>query len=163
MSVLFGTLAVPIIYAIGGIIGNRDVAITAAILLSLSPINVHYSQEARMYSLLTLAAAVSILGQAWLLRWPEAAGMSIGTAFPKRTSTLCPNGSTNPKALRAAAAWLAYILGTAAALWAHCPAVFLPLAANFIVLMSLREITGRSHFMRTGLSLNWRSSPCAVP
>jgi uncharacterized membrane protein len=122
----------------------------AAILFSISPINVHYSQETRMYSLLTLAAAVSILGQAWLLRSPEPAGMAIETTFCTRPSIPYSDCASNLNALRATVAWLAYILGTAAALWVHYPAVFLPIAANLIVLMNKRDLARRSHFMR-----NW--------
>jgi mannosyltransferase len=156
MSALFGTLAVPIIYAIGRIVGNRDVAIIAAVLMSLSPINVHYSQETRMYSLLTLAAAVSILGLAWLLKSPERANGATGTGFRARMSTPDDRAS-DLRALRAAVPWLAYTLGTAAALWVHYPAVFLPIAANAIVLMSARDLTGRSEFMR-----NWIVAQLAV-
>jgi uncharacterized membrane protein len=157
LSALCGTLAVPVVYATGRIIGNRNVAIMAALLFSLSPINVHYSQEARMYSLLTLAAAVSILGQAWLLSSPEAAGMSIGAPFRKPAPAAHRGGAPNPSALPAAAAWLAYVLGTAAALWVHYPGVFLPIAANCIVLMSARDLTRRPHFMR-----NWIVAQLAV-
>jgi mannosyltransferase len=157
MSALFGTLAVAIVYVIGGVIGKREVAITAAILFAGSPINVHYSQETRMYSLLALAAAVSILGQAWLLGSPRPAGMAIETTSCARTSTACCGRLSNPDAVRAAAPWLAYILGTAAALWVHYPAIFLPVAANFVMLMSARELTGRSHFIR-----NWIGAQLAV-
>ena len=157
MSALFGTLAVPVVYVIAGTIGKRDVAIVAAILFSLSPINVHYSQETRMYSLLTLAAAVSILGQAWLFRSTEPAGTAIETTSHTRTSIPYHDRASNPGAWRAAAPWLAYILGTAMALWVHYPAVFLPIAANFVMLMSGRELTGRPRFTR-----NWIVAQLAV-
>jgi len=43
------------------------------------------------------------------------------------------------------------------ALWVHYPAVFLPIAANFVMLMSWRDLTGRSHFIH-----NWIAAQFAV-
>lgn len=61
-SLLFATLAAPVIWAIGNAVGGRRMAWTATLLYALSPVSVFYSLEARMYSLLWLLAAVL----AWL-------------------------------------------------------------------------------------------------
>ncbi len=156
LSALCGALAVPTIYGIGRIIGNRDVATTAALLLSVSPFHVHYSQEARMYSLVSLGAAVSVLGQAWLLKWPELAAKPVGNALhvPALAAFRC--GIANMKSLPAAA-WLAYIFGSATAVWVDYPAALLPVAGNIVTLVRTRRLSNRVHFLR-----NWAVAQVAV-
>ena len=64
-SVLFGVLLIPLLYQLGRrlaspsprpSLGGRVVGLLAALLLTVSPLHVYYSQEARMYSLLALLA-----------------------------------------------------------------------------------------------------------
>ena len=52
ISVAAGTLAVPLIYQLGRILGNKSWGLAAALLLTINPFALWYSQEARMYSLL---------------------------------------------------------------------------------------------------------------
>jgi mannosyltransferase len=146
MSVMFGTLVVPVVYAIGRILGGRDVAAMTAFLMSISPVNIHYSREARMYSFLAVAGAVSILGLAQLLNSLRTAPLSVGKSC--RAGPSAPSGqrTSSWRTVRATAPWLAYIMGTTAALWVQYPAVFLPIAANFVVLGITRVLTVRARF-----------------
>ena len=53
-SVLFGVLLIPLLYQLGRRMGGRTVGLVAALLAAVNPLQVYYSQEARMYSLLVL-------------------------------------------------------------------------------------------------------------
>jgi mannosyltransferase len=55
-SVVFGVLALPLIYQLGRLCMGRRTGLTAALLLALNPFHVWYAQEARMYSMLMLFA-----------------------------------------------------------------------------------------------------------
>lgn len=50
-SLLFGTLLIPLTYALARILTNDHIAKWAALLLAVSPFNIWYSQEVRMYTL----------------------------------------------------------------------------------------------------------------
>jgi uncharacterized membrane protein len=52
LSVLAGSLGVPLIYQLGRVLGGRRWGLVAALLLALNPFALWYAQEARMYSLL---------------------------------------------------------------------------------------------------------------
>lgn len=54
LSVLFGVLTIPAIYMLAARLFDRATGVTAAILLSVHSFHIHWSQEARGYSLLTL-------------------------------------------------------------------------------------------------------------
>lgn len=61
LSALVGVLTLPVVYLIGARVGGRSLGLVAAGLLAVSPMHVYYAQQARMYTLLTGLAAVSIL------------------------------------------------------------------------------------------------------
>lgn len=62
LPVLLGTLVIYFVYRIAlKISSNKKIAITAALLLVTSPLLIYYSQEVRMYILITLLAAIQIL------------------------------------------------------------------------------------------------------
>lgn len=96
LSVAAGVLATPVAYLLGRAIGGTRLGILTALLLALSPFNVWYGQEARMYPLLMLAAAVGVWGLVLLFREPV------------------PRG-----------AWTLYVAGTILALWTEHSAVLL--------------------------------------
>ena len=50
LSVLFGVLAIPMIYVVGRQLFNKEVGLVAALILALSSFNIYYSQETWMYS-----------------------------------------------------------------------------------------------------------------
>ncbi len=56
LSVIFGVLAIPLIYRVGKTIVDQRLGLIAAVLLTLSPFHIYYSQEARMYSLVAFLA-----------------------------------------------------------------------------------------------------------
>jgi mannosyltransferase len=55
-SIVAGVMTIPLIYVTGKRLNGRSVGLTAAFLLAIAPFHVWFSQEARMYSLLTLSA-----------------------------------------------------------------------------------------------------------
>lgn len=59
LSVVLSSAAIPIVFVIARRILPRRAALAAALLTAVSPFQVHYGREARMYALLFLAAAVS--------------------------------------------------------------------------------------------------------
>ncbi|HWP93852.1 MAG TPA: glycosyltransferase family 39 protein [Thermodesulfobacteriota bacterium] len=60
MSVLFGFLAVLMIYKVGILVSDRETGILSALILALSNFHIYYSQEARMYSLMVLLTLASM-------------------------------------------------------------------------------------------------------
>jgi 4-amino-4-deoxy-L-arabinose transferase-like glycosyltransferase len=61
-SLIFGVLAVPLTYRLGKDLGDARLGLVAALLLASAPYQIWHSQEARMYSLLTAASALSMWG-----------------------------------------------------------------------------------------------------
>lgn len=59
-SVVFGILSVPLIYKIGRLCFGHKVGLVSALWLSLSPLHVWYSQEARMYAMVVLLSLGSV-------------------------------------------------------------------------------------------------------
>jgi mannosyltransferase len=55
-SVIFGTANIALIYLLGKDLAGRKVGLAAAILTALSPMEIHYSQQVRMYTLGTFLA-----------------------------------------------------------------------------------------------------------
>ena len=60
LSVLFGVLAIPMIYVVGRQLFDKEVGLVGALILALSSFNIYYSQETRMYSLMVLLALLSM-------------------------------------------------------------------------------------------------------
>ncbi|MFN8483924.1 MAG: glycosyltransferase family 39 protein [Anaerolineae bacterium] len=60
-SVVFGTLTVPLLYAVGRRLVAPSVAVLAALLFAVNPFQVWYSQEARMYSMLAALGLTALL------------------------------------------------------------------------------------------------------
>ncbi len=65
-SVLFGTLAVPLIFVLIARVAGRRVGLVAALLMATAPYGVWYGQEAKMYALLTVLCPASLLAIVWL-------------------------------------------------------------------------------------------------
>jgi uncharacterized membrane protein len=162
LSALFGTATIPFIYLIGKRLSGVVVGLAAAMLLALSPFNVYFAQEARMYALLMFNVAVAIFALVRLLTDARAV-KPIGRQlrdYPRvrRTSQpVTPNTSgefsykdllrDQPgwrgwlyrrrrlpiKAIETDLAWLVFIVFSAATLYTHHTAVFFVLAANVFV------------------------------
>jgi hypothetical protein len=60
LSALVGTATVPVAYLAGSELASRRAGLVAAALVAANPLLVWYSQEARAYALLVLAATVSV-------------------------------------------------------------------------------------------------------
>ena len=60
-SVVFGTLLIPVVYALGRRLFGRRTGALAALLTALNPFLIWYSQEARMYSLAVLLGTFGVL------------------------------------------------------------------------------------------------------
>ena len=60
LSVLFGVLAIPMIYVVGRQLFNKEAGLVGALILALSSFNIWYSQETRMYSLMVFLALLSM-------------------------------------------------------------------------------------------------------
>jgi mannosyltransferase len=59
-SMIAGTLAIPVMFLVGKTLCNRWVGLTAAFILTVSPYNIWYSQDAKMYPLALLLSLASI-------------------------------------------------------------------------------------------------------
>lgn len=64
-SAVFSTLNVGLVYLLGRKVASRETALLAAALLALSPLDVWYGREARMYAAISLVTVLMVLGLAW--------------------------------------------------------------------------------------------------
>jgi mannosyltransferase len=98
LSVLSGVVLVYVTYLLGRRLFGWHAGLAAALLAALSPFQVYYSQEARMYMLAALLSAVSTL-------------LMLIALFPQ---------GRQPRARwLAVVTWISYILVTTAALYTH--------------------------------------------
>jgi mannosyltransferase len=68
LSALFGTATIPVAYLAGERLEDRRTGLATAGVVAVSPLAVHYSQEARAYALLVLAAALTFVAFGSLYR-----------------------------------------------------------------------------------------------
>jgi mannosyltransferase len=108
LSAVVGTLTVPVVFGLGRRALDRRAGLLAALLAAISPVLVYYSQETRMYGLVTLLAALSVY---WALR-----------VFQEQEATL---------------PYVAYLVTTLGAVYAHYYAFFVVLAENLVILPAL--------------------------
>lgn len=59
-SIIFGVLTVYMVYLIGDKLHSKRLAILVALLLTVNPLHIYYSQEVRMYALATLVVSLNI-------------------------------------------------------------------------------------------------------
>jgi 4-amino-4-deoxy-L-arabinose transferase-like glycosyltransferase len=71
LSVALGVAALPLLYLIGKKLFDTRVARVAALLLAIAPLHIYYSQELRMYGMVTLLALASVALQLQLLHVPR--------------------------------------------------------------------------------------------
>ena len=60
LSAIFGSLSIFVLYKLGKNLFNVKIAIYSSFILAVSIFHIYFSQEARMYSLLTLTTLISI-------------------------------------------------------------------------------------------------------
>ncbi len=117
LSVLIGTATVYLFYiAVRWLLGRKG-GLLAAFLLAISPLHIYYSQEVRMYGLVTLLGLATLL---FTIRWS--------------------NGGRNQGINN----WMGYVLTATAALYTTYYAAFLLLALN--VAMLIRWLRVRQPF-----------------
>jgi len=78
LSAIFGIFAIPMVYLVGRTIFSEEVGLIAALILAVSPFNVYYAQEARMYSLLVLLTLLSMYFFILLMRGTKQKTLYIG-------------------------------------------------------------------------------------
>lgn len=124
-SALIGVLTIAGLYQLGRQLFSPQAGLLAAALLAISPLHIWYSQETRMYALVTL---LTLLGSYGL--WRALYG---------------PHGVA-PKATRRPHWWALFVLGMTAALYTHYHAVFMLLFQGAFVLVSAIRgaISGRA-------------------
>ena len=67
LSVVAGTLSVPVVYILGRrLLARESMALAAALCLAVSPPHIVYSQEVRMYAWAVTLTGLSVY---WMLRW----------------------------------------------------------------------------------------------
>jgi hypothetical protein len=71
LSALVGTLVIPVAYAAATRLAGRRAGVVAAALVAVHPLLVWFSQEARAYALVTLLAALSLVGFLRVLDRPD--------------------------------------------------------------------------------------------
>lgn len=76
-SLLAGIVLIPVLYLAGRELWDRRAGLAAAALATVAPFPVWYAQEARMYALFLLFAAIAIFGQTRALRRGDATGWVI--------------------------------------------------------------------------------------
>jgi len=81
LSALLGTLTIPVMFLLGRRLADEKVGLLAALILAASPFHVRFAQETRMYTLLTLNAALALYCLARLLTDPRAASIPLGQQF----------------------------------------------------------------------------------
>ena len=115
-SLIFGSALIPVLYGLGRELFDRRTGLIAATIGAIGPAAIWYSQEARMYPLFMLLAALSVWAQVRCVR----------------------SGSTQ--------AWVAYTLTTAALLWTHYFAVLHVGVQQLAFLVLLFQQRGSSEF-----------------
>ncbi|MGC9334013.1 MAG: glycosyltransferase family 39 protein, partial [Anaerolineae bacterium] len=130
LSAGFGVLLVVLIYALGHLLAGRWAGLAASFLAAINPFQVYYAQEARMYMLLAVWAALAFYAA---LRWAAA---ERGHGW-------------NPYA------WgILYALAAAAGLYTHYASPMVLLAANLAIAVSIglqwrgSATDGRRHLLR---------------
>lgn len=122
LSLIFGTLLVPLVYSFGSRLMGRRIALVAASMATLAPVQVYYSQETRMYA---LAAFLALLGFYLFVR-------------------LLEEGASRK-------IWTAYIFVTALSLYVHYYSFLLLAAENLLFLFTLIDRKEKRSFLASWL------------
>jgi mannosyltransferase len=163
LSALFGTATIPIIYLIGKRMSGVVMGLTAAVFLALSPFNIRFAQETRMYTLLMFNAAVAIYALVRLLTDSRSV-RPIGSQFREYLHAWHTSGPVEPdtkgdftykertvyqtgwrawiirhrwlpiQTIETDLAWVAFIVFSAATLFSDNTAVLFIFATNVFVL-----------------------------
>jgi hypothetical protein len=163
LSAILGTATIPIVYLTGKRLCGWAVGLVAALILALSPFNIRYAQEARMYTLLMFNASVAFYALVRLLTDPRST-QPIGSQFRHYLRTWRNQEAVEPgvekdfsyrdlyrrrspfrswasrhrwlpiQAIETDLAWVGLIVFSAATMLSHNTGVLFPLAANIFFL-----------------------------
>jgi hypothetical protein len=111
LSVFAGTLTVPLLYQVGRHLADDRVGMLASLVMAIAPFHIYYSQEVRMYGLVTLLGLLSVYFALLLLEIRE-------TASRRRQIAL----------------WTGYVAITLAAMYTQYYAAFIPLFQTVFVI-----------------------------
>jgi mannosyltransferase len=125
LSLVLGVLTVPLVYRLARLAFGELAGLLAALLCAISPFQVYYSQEARMYALATFFTTLSMLLLARIVSGDR------GQSKPQLSGNL--------RGLKLDGLWLAYFLATAAAIFTHYYALFVVVAQNIVLLALWRR------------------------
>lgn len=126
LSAAMGVATVPLLFLVGRRLFNPRVGLIAALLLSVSPFQVYYSQENRYYALLLLLSTASM--------WLVLKALRVGESDAKRPGHDVP-------AERSALAWWVwpgYLVTSVLAFYTHTFFVFLLISMGVAVLAAYR-------------------------
>ncbi len=148
LSLVLGVLTVPLVYRLARLAFGVPVGLLAALLCAISPFQVYYSQEARMYALATFFTTLSMFllarivsgerGQFRLRRFSDAV---LPAGQPDNQSDFASR-EANGNLRSLDILWLAYFLATAAAIFTHYYALFVVVAQNAFVIALWRRDRG---------------------
>jgi 4-amino-4-deoxy-L-arabinose transferase-like glycosyltransferase len=113
-SAVVGTLSVPLLFLVGRRLLGVKTGLLAALILAVAPFHVYYSQEARMYALVTLLVLASTYCCLSILQRGE--GSHGGWRI-----------------------WVLYVVFTSLAMYTQYYAAFVPLAQTLFVLLLFRR------------------------
>jgi mannosyltransferase len=143
-SAIFGALAVMLVFMIAARIAGRTAGVIAALVIGLSPTALAFSQEARSYTLEMTLILVALYGIVRLALDIAAASRPIRTGGIR-------------------AAWLAFILGSAAALDVLGDGLPWLLTANVIGAFLLLQSPSRRQLLRNFLVADMIVAACSAP
>jgi mannosyltransferase len=122
LSVIAGVVIVALVFRIAYSVFDERVATLAAFLTALSPFQVYYSQEARMYIWVTLWAAVSV--------WAFVKLKVKSSKFKVETAEVSGQRSVVSGQKSEVGMWVVYVVATLAALYTQYVGAFIVLAEN---------------------------------
>jgi mannosyltransferase len=131
-SVIFGTIAVLLVAFIASEARTPRAGLVAGTLMALSPVEVQFSQEARSYALLSCLVLLALWGLVRITKYSTA-----------------EVAESRPGAVRAG--WIAYAVGTVAALNVLLVSAFWLLAANLAMVVIVRRAANRTQLIRNWL------------
>jgi mannosyltransferase len=145
LSLVLGVLTAPLVYRLARLAFGVPVGLLAALLCAISPFQVYYSQEARMYALATFSTTLSMFllarivsGERGRSRLRRFSDRVLPVNQPYNQSDFAGR-ETNGNLRSLDVLWIAYFLATAAAIFTHYYALFVVVAESAMVIALWRR------------------------
>ena len=126
LSALAGTILVGVVYTLGRELFSIRTTVIATLVTAISPLQIHYSQETRMYILVALWSALAVL---FFVKWLKQQGIRVGSDQPSEPD--------RPRRALALVYVALHVSFTAAALYTHYFAFTVPLVTNLAYVLGL--------------------------